>query len=148
MLTHNDNRELLAELKDLRAALADPQTRPVNLAHRLGETEYKVERSGYQVRPAQAWFASVFVGINADSRVLEKARSVTLSLSPDVTLRLAEMDAVFGARVEGRPNPAFAYTYQYRATGQADRVVIFAYLRHSPSDPQSRIEQISIFHDA
>ena len=147
MPARHDNRDLLTELKTLRHALADPHTTVANLIHSLGETSDKIEGSGYQVLPRQAWFSGIFVGISTDAAAMEKPSDVDLTLRPNVTLRLAELDAAFGRHTAGHPNRVFPFTYQYHAPEPGDRIVVLAYMRRDPSDPQSRVEEIKIMRD-
>lgn len=147
MHTRHDNQELLGELKILRAALADPHTTVSDLIRRVGEPGEKVQGSGYMVHPSQAWFSGVFVGLNTDAGAAERPTDIDMTLRPNITLHLADLDAAFGRHTVGRPNRVFPFTYEYRAPVPSDRVVVFAYLRRVPSDPQSRVEEIKILRD-
>ena len=109
MHTHHDNRTLLAELKALRAAVADPRTTAPNLLLRLGETSEKIEGSGYQVHPKPLWFSGAFVGVATQANAEEKPTDVDVTLRPDMTLRLTELDAIFGKHTAGRPNSVFSF---------------------------------------
>lgn len=147
MHMRHDNRELLAELKALRAFVADPHTTVPNMIRRLGEPGEKVQGSGYPVHPKQAWFASVFVGIDAEDSATEKLADIDMILRPGIMLRLAEIDGIFGRHTAVRPNRVFRFTYEYRAPEHGDRVVVLAHLRRDPSDPESRVEEIIIMRD-